>query len=152
MTKVHFLLEPDEDGWPPVEGETLSAFRLGDYQYRLDNIPWYVRGIACYDVVEAVTFNHDEVPIVTRVIEHSGHLTIRLITSGERTAPTLLAVLAEFDKLGAAGEVDPHRGLIALDIPPTAVLSPLKQHLQRGSTEGRWDYEEGFVDDRWLAV
>ena len=94
------------------------TFTLGDYRYRLDNIPWYVRGIACYDVVEAVSFNPDEVPIFTRVIEHSGHLTIRLILSGERTAPTLLVVLAEFDELGAAGEVDPHRGLIALDIPP----------------------------------
>ena len=135
-----------------MEGETLWASRLGDYQYRLDNIPWYVRGIACYDVVEAVTFNPDEVPTFTRVIEHSGHMTIRLIPSGERTAPTLLAVLAEFDQRGAAGEVDPHRGLIALDIPPTAALSPLKEHLLRGFAEGRWDYEEGFVDDRWLAV
>lgn len=151
MAKVHFLLEPDEDGWPPVAGETLWAFPLGEYRYRLDNIPWYVRGVACYDVVEAVSFE-DEVPVVSRVVERSGHLTIRLLLSGERDAAALRGVLAEFDELGAAGEVDPHRGLVALDLPPTADLPRLKEHLVRGEAEDRWGYEEGLIDDRWRAL
>ncbi|MGW0766846.1 DUF4265 domain-containing protein [Streptomyces sp. NPDC002676] len=48
--KVHFRLEI-VDGWPPASVESLWTVDQGDGTVRLDNIPWFVRGIACGDIV-----------------------------------------------------------------------------------------------------
>ncbi|WP_071891296.1 DUF4265 domain-containing protein [Streptomyces venezuelae] len=48
--KVHFRLETDGD-WPPASVESLWAFDRGDGTVRLDNTPWFVRGVACGDVL-----------------------------------------------------------------------------------------------------
>ncbi|WP_323136453.1 hypothetical protein [Streptomyces sp. NBC_01446] len=39
-------MEIDEDGWPPASVESLWAVDLGDERVRLDNTPWFVRGVA----------------------------------------------------------------------------------------------------------
>ncbi|MFI5808801.1 DUF4265 domain-containing protein [Streptomyces sp. NPDC051561] len=49
--KVHFRMEVDEDGWPPASVESLWAVDLGDGTVRLDNTPWFVRGVASDDIV-----------------------------------------------------------------------------------------------------
>lgn len=51
--KVRFALERDEDGWPPAESEGLWAELVESDLYRLDNTPWFVRGVAAGDVVQA---------------------------------------------------------------------------------------------------
>src|SRR6266700_2140016 len=51
--KVGFYLEQDEDGWPPVTRENILAVDLGGGRYRIDNIPFYVRGISDGDVIAA---------------------------------------------------------------------------------------------------
>jgi hypothetical protein len=48
--KVHFRLEIEND-WPPASVESLWAVDQDDGTARLDNIPWFVRGIACGDIV-----------------------------------------------------------------------------------------------------
>ena len=52
--KICFPLEPDEDGWPPVTAETLWAVELGGGLFRLDNIPFYARGVSDGDTVSAI--------------------------------------------------------------------------------------------------
>jgi hypothetical protein len=49
--KIHFRLEVDEDGWPPASVESLWAVDLGDGTIRLDNVPWFVRGVASDDII-----------------------------------------------------------------------------------------------------
>ncbi|MFC9157849.1 DUF4265 domain-containing protein [Streptomyces bauhiniae] len=56
--KVHFRLEVDEDGWPPASVESLWAVDLGDGTVRLDNTPWFVRGVASGDIIR-VDADHD---------------------------------------------------------------------------------------------
>lgn len=152
MTKIQFLLQPDEDGWPPFAGETLWAVQVDAYRYRLDNIPWYARDVACYDVVEAVAFEPDDMPVFTRVLERSGHLTIRLIPAGAPSIEDFEAVMAEFIALGASGEGYHQEGIMALDIPPEAALEPVKDLLVLGEVQGRWGFEEGSVTDAWRAL
>jgi len=77
--KVLFDLEQDEDGYPPAAAETLWAVRVGDRLFQIDNIPFFVRGIAVNDIVSATpeegVFRYKE------VVQPSGHGTIRLIVS-----------------------------------------------------------------------
>lgn len=47
--KIHFRMDIDEDGWPPASVESLWAVDLGDGTVRLDNTPWFVRGVASDD-------------------------------------------------------------------------------------------------------
>lgn len=152
LVKVRFELEPDDDGWPPVGGESLWAFSLGDGRYRLDNTPWFVRGVSCYDVVEAAADDEQGVPVVERVVERSGHLTVRVLPLGDRSVEVLAALIAEFDDLGVDCEGDQVHGLLALDIPPSTRLAPVKDHLDAGEASGRWEYEEGLVNELWLAL
>ena len=49
--KVPFRLEVDEDGRPPASVESLWATDLGDGTVRLDNTPWFVRGVASGDII-----------------------------------------------------------------------------------------------------
>lgn len=48
--KVHFGLEIQED-WTPASVESLWVVDQANGTARLDNIPWFVRGIACGDIV-----------------------------------------------------------------------------------------------------
>jgi hypothetical protein len=152
LVKIRFELEPDDDGWPPVGGESLWAFDLGQDRYRLDNTPWFVRGVACYDVVEAVAPNADSVPVVSRVVEHSGHLTVRVLPLDDHGVDVLATLIEEFNALGVDCEGDQHHGLLALDIPPSTLLAPIKEYLDSGEANGRWEYEEGLVNEFWLAL
>ncbi len=152
MVKVRFELEPDEDGWPPVGGESLWAFPLGGNRYRLDNTPWFVRGASCYDIVEAIAPDADSVPVVQQVVEHSGHLTVRVLLLDDRSLDSIARVIAEFNSLGVDCEGDQDHGLIALDVPPSTRLAPVKDYLNDGQVNGRWDVEEGLVNDFWLAI
>ncbi|MFI8423607.1 hypothetical protein [Streptomyces sp. NPDC085479] len=44
--KVHFRLETDGGDWPPASVESLWAADIDDGAVRLDNTPWFVRGVA----------------------------------------------------------------------------------------------------------
>lgn len=77
---AHVIFELEvEDGWPPVASERVWAFDVGDDRYVIDNVPWFVRDLAVGDVVEAVSRDARTHPVFRRVLERSGHVTIRLI-------------------------------------------------------------------------
>lgn len=75
--KVHFRLEIEDDR-PPASVESLWAVDQGDGTARLDNIPWFVRGIACGDVV-ATAPDEEGVRWAGEVVRRSENCTIRLI-------------------------------------------------------------------------
>ncbi|MFJ5635006.1 DUF4265 domain-containing protein [Streptomyces goshikiensis] len=76
--KVHFRMEIDEDGWPPASVESLWAVDLGDGTVRLDNTPWFVRGVASGDIIR-VQPDDDGVLWAGETVQPSQNCTIRLI-------------------------------------------------------------------------
>lgn len=50
--KVHFNLEIDEDGFPPISVETINGYVEDGNLVRLDNTPFFVKCVALGDVVE----------------------------------------------------------------------------------------------------
>ena len=75
--KILFRLTKDEDGYPPIEWETLWAVREGDNLYRIDNIPFYVKGISANDIV-TVRKTDGELHF-DKLIKQQGHSTVRLL-------------------------------------------------------------------------
>ncbi|MCP2275371.1 protein of unknown function (DUF4265) [Nocardia amikacinitolerans] len=81
--KVHFRMDIDEKGWPPASVESLWAVDLGDGTARLDNSPWFVRGIASGDIV---TVEPDDEGVIWagQTVQPSQNCTIRLIVLKRR--------------------------------------------------------------------
>jgi hypothetical protein len=137
--KVIVLLEQEEEDYPPVDYEELWTIPLGEGLYRIENIPFFARGIARGDIVSAV--EEEEALIFQGVEAPSGHSTIRLIVYNEDTVP---AVVERFEKLGCVSEITFNK-LVALDVPPSLPLESLRERLDLGFTQGTWDYEEACI-------
>lgn len=151
--KVRFALERDEDGWPPAESEGLWAEPVDGDLYRLDNIPWFVRGVAAGDVVQARP-DTDGVLWFVEVRERGGHMTVRVISrydgpfDGNRQE-----VLDVFLRLGVGAEgMSSPVNMVALDIAPDAPLPSVKSLLASGESDGRWYVEEGCISDEWRQL
>lgn len=78
MVKVRFALDPDDSGWPPAESEGLWAQPAGEGRFRLDNTPWFIRGVAADDVIEAAP---DDAGVLwfVRVVERRDRVVVRVI-------------------------------------------------------------------------
>ena len=152
FVKVRFNIVQDADGWPPVSSEGLWAEPLGGDRYRIDNTPWFVLNLAADDVVLARA-GSDGVLWAIEKADWSGRMTIRVIPfrsgplNGDRQA-----VLDAFAPLGVSGEGIEQYGLVALDLPPDADLRAVKAVLERGRSDGSWDFEEGCVSEEWAGL
>lgn len=152
--RVRFSLPDDGSGWPPAVSEGLWAVDLGDGRYRLDNVPFFVRGVACHDTV-AATMGDDGHRWATEVLHASGRLTVRVIVLGEHRADTVRELRDVAAACGIESEtMDIGFGwdLLAFDLPPAADLARFKSFLATGERLERWSYEEGLVDDRWRSA
>lgn len=138
FVRISFCLEIDDDGYPPVGAETLWAQSEGD-GFRLENIPFFARGVAFGDIVYAVPV--DGLLEYKWVLKRSGHGTVRIIMFEGDTEKTR----DEFRALGCRSELSHIPSLFAVDIPPTSDYAAVRDFLELGFEKGRFDYEEGWV-------
>ena len=120
--RIAFELEQDEDGYPPVSVETLWATPTPEGFWRIDNIPFFVYGIAPFDIIEA----HGDPLTFERVVQRGGHATLRVMLSKSADAARLRAALNE---LGCASEASHLSILIAVDVPPAVQVEDVRAFL-----------------------
>lgn len=153
QVRVCFALEQDVEGWPPVAVERMWATTTRrDNVVVLDNIPFFVRGVACFDVV-SVSQDEEGVLWGEKTIRWSGNCTIRVIPF--RSGPLhgdRQAVLDAFAPFGVEGEGVEQYGLVALNVPADADIVAVKRLLREGEQDKRWAYEEGCVGDAWAEA
>ena len=53
LVKVRFVLDREDDDWPPLATEGVWARPVGEGEFELDNVPWFARGVAFGDRVRA---------------------------------------------------------------------------------------------------
>jgi len=150
--KVRFVLERGDD-WPPVSTEGVWARPVSGEEYELENVPWFARGFACGDRVRARPDDEGVLTVVEQ-IAWSGRYTIRVIPTADTAAETQIQeVIDMFTPLGVEceGALSAFR-IVALDIAPTGPLAEITALLRDGETRGRWGWEEGCVDERWLGA
>lgn len=147
--KVHFRLEVDEAGWPPASVERLCAVDLGGGTVRVDNTPWFVRGVASDDVIR-VEVDEEGVRWAGETVRASENCTLRLIVLRDGgSAAARRTVLETFDRLGTTGEGIEQFRMVALDVPPDADLPRIRKLLEHGEAKGWWHWEEGCVTAAW---
>ncbi|MFJ3860361.1 DUF4265 domain-containing protein [Streptomyces sp. NPDC090085] len=150
--KIHFQMEVDEDGWPPASVESLWAVDLGDGTVRLDNTPWFVRGVASGDIVQ-VKIDDDGLRWARETIRASENCTIRLIVLKDGgSAAARQTVLETFHRLGATGEGIEQFRMVALYVPPEADIPRIRKLLEHGAAREWWHWEEGCVTSAWAAA
>ena len=150
--KLHFRMDVDEDGWPPASVESLWAVDLGDGTVRLDNTPWFVRGVASHDIIR-VQVDEDGLWWAGETVRASGNCTIRLIVLKDGgSAEARQSVLEIFHKLGTKGEGIEQFRMVALDVPPSANIGRIRTLLEHGEAKEWWHWEEGCVTAAWVAT
>jgi hypothetical protein len=136
--RVAFRLTPDEEGFPPGDWEHLWADAVGANEYRLDNTPFFARGVSYRDVVRTV--RDGDFNVFQEVVRAGGHSTIRVILTEAESAAGFVARLSE---MGYPVESSHIPGYVAVDVPSSSSRSDLVEYLDQGESEGLWEYEIG---------
>lgn len=142
----HFRLELGLEvrgDWPPFGAETIWVSRVEGDVYRVENVPFFAKGLAFGDVVRARPKADEpsllELPVV---VERSGHSVVRVIVQGENSVRECRAA---FTDLGCDTELSNFPRLFSVDIPSAVGFARVAEVLDEGVADGRWDYEDGYV-------
>ncbi len=138
--KIAFPLTGDAYAYPPDAIETLWACEKAPGLFSIDNIPIFVKGISCGDVVSAT--GDGEVLDFVGLAEPSNNSVFRVYVFDEFNVKT---VREELLKLGCESELSHVPNLIAVEIPGDIPIGPFLRHLMQGSIDKRWDYEEASL-------
>ncbi len=115
------------------------AIPLGGTRFRIDNVPFYARGLSCDDIVEA-----DEVDgefVFRKVVRPSDNSTIRIIVYNLDDEDQIRETLVGF---GCSIEGVGIDGLIAVNVPKTS-LEEVNGFLAKAFADGQLDFEEGSL-------
>jgi Domain of unknown function (DUF4265) len=136
LTKVHIDLP---NHWA-TGGESLWARDLGGDRYRVENVPFYAYDLNFYDIVEARPLGPELKPSVMRVLERSGHQTIRVVF--DHAVPEEVRA----DRLNSLADLHvSYEGCnpryFALDLEPEASMDAVRDRLDEWEADAILEYE-----------
>src|SRR6266446_6645759 len=144
LRHVIFEMVQDSDGWPPVGAERMWASEVGPGLYKIDNIPFYARGISRGDVVSVL--EKDGTLFYKETREHSGHSTVRVIIKRKGSERTPLEQEVRQNLVGKGCEIEGvSEGFFAVDIPVGVNYGEVKTLLREEERKGGLEFEEGNV-------
>ena len=121
--KISFRLEKEENGFPPATTETVWAKRISEDQYKIDNIPFYVRGISSGDIVSIT--NESGGLVYDKLLTPSDNSTLRIIIMDKNEKEETESNLRKyFIKLGCVIEGS-QSGMFAVEVPVSVKLEPI---------------------------
>jgi len=121
--------------------ETLWAIKRGD-NYEIDNIPFYISNIALGDII-SVEVDEGEL-YFDDFIKESGNSTIQLVTFENIEQ---LEIGKEFEKLDCKWEGSDLSNYISINIPKTVNYRKVKNFLEKGFADEKWDYKEACLSE-----
>ena len=138
--KVVFRLAQDEFGYPPTDAEIVWAYKLSGGTYRIDNIPFYIRGISSDDEI-AVDIK-DDVVFFRELITPSGNSTFRLLVSDPEKSDQ---IRGDLGRLGCLVEFNKNVALLAVEIPGALSIEPFLEYVMFAQQRDELDIEEGAL-------
>jgi hypothetical protein len=130
------------DHWMGPTAESLWAKPLGSDLYQIHKVPFYAYGINYLDIVLAEGSTPDLKPEVKKIVEASGHKTIRIIFFITVDIERQNGIIESLKTFGTRGERLDHR-FIALDVEPDGKFSLLCERLKELLAEGILEFETG---------
>lgn len=140
LLKMHFDLQQDKVGWPPVAGESVWVKRLGDNLFQVENVPFFVMLIAYKDQVEG-DFDGSVIQF-RRHVKSSGYATIRVIF---KTLEKQLELVRQLEEIRCEVEGSPQYKLLAIGIPPGNSFKQAMDIIRGGYEKKWWEYEEACL-------
>jgi hypothetical protein len=143
LYKIAFDLPEDVAAWAPAGVERLWARKTAvQFEVAIENIPFYVKGISCGDIVR-VRPDHDRRELVfERLVSRSGSSTVRLIVKDESVVDDVESLLRQ---RGLAWEIDGTGYLWAVDVPRDVEYAPVRTALVEMMSQGYLDIEEAVL-------
>lgn len=128
-----------ENGWPPVDVETLRAVPAVPGGFVVESIPVFALDLSRGDTVEAAADPAGRLRFERRSrVGH--HATFRLIALGDEAA--VARVVERITRLGADVVESTFPALWALDVPPSAAQEPIRAVLEEATTRGIIEFED----------
>ncbi len=138
--KIHFAVEQDEDGYPPVGAESVWGREDEDGNFIIQNIPFFIKEATIDDVISATV--EDGVLQYRAMVRPSANSLLRIVCYPD-TDPA--KAWAEMEALGCSVEFAATYSLIAVNVPSSVKLTEVEAALEQGVEGGRWDYEEPLL-------
>lgn len=138
--KILFKLVKDSEGYPPDDWETVWGLEVENSLYKIENIPFYVRGISFGDLVSVDRIGNEL--FFNELIELSGHSVIRVIVFDSSQTDELTRRMSQMSCDYEGSHID---GFLAFDCPPVANYSEIVQYLEEGENRGKWEYEAASI-------
>lgn len=141
---VKITLPLNSAEWHGHETETLWASPLSKYQYQIQNVPFFAKGVSRFDVVNAIA-GVDGL-VFKSVAKGSGHSTVRLVSEASPDSMAFLAkAVSELQSAGCALEKGSVSDVTvyAVDVPPNVDFDQIVASLEKWSTSGYCDWEMG---------
>lgn len=135
--KILFYMEQDEDGWPPYTAESLWAIKKDNGNFEINNIPFYVRGIALGDTISATW--DGEIMVFKEVVESSENCTLRIIFDDLSCKEPVCNALVRLGCMCEGADVDI---LVAVNIPPETEYDDVIDFLEPYCEKDLLGYEE----------
>jgi hypothetical protein len=145
MFRVAFDLDQVSATWPPFATERIWAKKTSTpYQLELQNVPFFVRGISCGDIICAKPDHERRELIFDGLVRHGGHSTIRIILRDKalNVRDRVLEVLRAAGCTWEFTTVDFH---FAVDIPEASDYRSLRVFLVDMLSTGVLEVEEAFI-------
>lgn len=135
--KIIFKLE---NNWHKQGTETVWASKLSNNQYRIENVPFYAKGISYGDIVK-INSKGDDLHF-SEVVEKSKHSTYRIYLMPEISNERFKEFWNGLQVIGCTYE-KADKNLYAIDVPSETNIYKAYELLEKGEKKGIWDFEEG---------
>ncbi len=136
--KVLFVQKKDNS---ELETESLWCIKDGDF-YMVDNIPFIAKRIALGDIIKAEYDEDEKAYYFDDFVAISGNSTIRLYFDN---IDIIEGVRKELESFGCESEAFLGRKIVAVNIPKDVNYKPIKDYLEKGEHENKWEYEEACL-------
>jgi len=148
MVKVGFKLDREKDDYPPADWEWMWARPVSDSTFKIDNTPFFAKGVSAGDIVTAEQTSGGLV--FKDLVQPSGHSTVRVVVfRGDRNDAEVQALVGHvresLKSLGCSTELSHIPNLFSVDIPPGVDYSSVSALLSRKEGDGILEYEEACL-------
>ena len=141
MEKVVFDL--GTNAWHGFKTESVWATRLHDEVYRIENTPFFAKGVSFQDSVMTKLDGNQR--FFADLVSSSGRSTYRiLMLENEHNSAVFGDYWKPLERLGCSYEQGVFGyQLFAVDVPPSTNIEAVYSFLEHGERDGTWTFEEG---------
>ncbi len=136
------LIELEHGAWHGHSTESVWATHVHGSHYRLENSPFFARGLSFQDIVTVI--EQDGMKTVLETTTPSGGSTYRIIPNENTTPEQFEACWKPAQDAGCSYE---HGNfgydIYAVDVPATTDIHTVYAALEEGLRQEIWDFEEG---------